>query len=545
MGLVSWSEWTIIVAAASAYGTYYLLTEQRKKEEKDAKDFERLKIKAITPQKNYVHVGLVEGILQNLWSHSISPAASVMLKETLGGILAESLPTLKLVEFELGDAPLKLMNTTVHKVDPKTNSCQVDVDVLWDGDCKVKLKSMLGDIGVRQLKLVGRISLVLKPLTQTLPCMGGVSYCLLNRPYLHLDFTGLASVGDVSIIHKKILDAILGVVQNLLVLPYRMYNKMDVAAKLKDIYKPPIAVIRITISNGHGFKVQKSIVGKGDIPDPYVKVSLGGRTIQTTMIKNTLTPHWGEDEPLEFVVHDYDQVFTVEVWDHDKGALDSDDHLGWAEPTVKEILMSPKRSKELVLMKEKTTDEPVGTHVTLTCTMIPLSLSPVPTTPHEGKNEKNEIRGLITIVVAQAFDIPLDEKQAITKVAVTTTNGKDEGSPFETGIVQLAEGYEIDVLNPLFDCVFEIPLSYEGEQPDITLTLYQLDESFDEDKNKILGTTTVSWKDMQESPEMTLKRPLDVGSSSVTDKVPSLEFAVMLYSVPHTPAQKNRINRII
>lgn len=110
---------------------------------------------------------------------------------------------------------------------------------------------------------------------------------------------------------------------------------------------------------------------------------------------------------------------------------------------------------------------------------------------------------------------------------------------FETGIVQLIEGTEVDVLNPVFDCVFEIPLSYEEDhEPDITLTLHQLDESLDEDKQKVLGKTTVTWEDLQENPEMNFKRALDC-SVSATEIVPSIEFGVVLYSIPGNQLHKN------
>merc|ERR1712151_1374833 len=162
-------------------------------------------------------------------------------------------------------------------------------------------------------------------------------------------------------------DAIAGV----MVLPARLTYKMDVNCDYRDAFVPPEGVARITAVCGRGFQIEKKTVGKDDIPDCYLKVTIGTKTWTTSVIKDDLSPEWLESG--DFMLSDKDQIVRVEAWDEDTGKFDTDDFLGQCEFTVTELMLAGK-TKEFELLDDNNVS--VGAFVTLSCEISKFVVDP-------------------------------------------------------------------------------------------------------------------------------------------------------------------------
>lgn len=104
-----------------------------------------------------------------------------MTKQIVEPMFASMLPaplnSLHFAKIDLGPVPLKLGNVDVHKME--NGAIKMDLDVDWDGQCDIELDggAMVPKIGIEHVKLSGRLSILLGPLTNVIPLVSySVSY---------------------------------------------------------------------------------------------------------------------------------------------------------------------------------------------------------------------------------------------------------------------------------------------------------------------------------------------------------------------------------
>ena len=407
-----------------------------------------LSTQVLTSRTNSDHVNLITDLLRRMWPY-INQAAAVAIKQEVEPLFAEILPSplksLRFTRVDFGKVPILIDNAVVHDVDPNHGSLQLDVDVLWDSNSDIRLKTdFTGSFGVKTIRLRGRLSILLKPLISILPIVGALQVAFIHPPQLELEFSGLASIADLSVIDKTIRKILNDVVRDLLVLPNRLTVKLDESLDFRTVYQPPIGVARITVERGRGFVIEKRKLQKDDIPDVYCRVSMGGNEAWTTSVqKDNLKPVWNETH--DFVLSDNDQVVLVEAWDEDTGTLDPDDFLGKARVSVGDLLLAGgKLEVPLVDKHHASTDA----FVTIRCGVqrfTSMSLSSL------SDASKHHVGGIIVIVIGQAYDVPSSALKAGTCVRVS--QGK---TVFTTDVV--AEGPGIDARNPTFDKAYLIEI---------------------------------------------------------------------------------------
>jgi Synaptotagmin-like mitochondrial-lipid-binding domain/C2 domain len=454
-----------------------------------------------------LHIDFLTGIVAQLWDY-INPAGSAMIRETLEPMLAEY--NMSLLNVDLGQTPLLIDNVIVHEHNKDSGFVQFDLDIIWDAACNIQIKSSLGKFGLRSIQLGGRLSMVLKPLTGALPCVGAIQYAFINPPHLELDFSGLAAVADVSFIDATVQAMLHDTLADMVVLPHRMVYKVNPSCCLFDVYEPPIGVLRFAVVSGRDFQVEKKALKAADIPDVYCVVEMGNqKPLRTPTIQNCLNPVWENGGcAMDFLAFDHDQIVTFKVWDEDSGLMDEDDELGWCQTTIRDMLLAKGRTKEMELLTDDN-DQGTGAFLTVRCDLCPL------TTDLNSLEQTDALLlgGLITILVTKAFDIPLAQKDAATFVKVTVTGTKN--FEFVTSIVADTPG--VDSLNPLYDGVFHVPL--QNGKPNVVLTLMN-------GKDQVLGSTTVAYDALINSPDMVVRGRHAIGQGGA-----SLECSISLRGV--------------
>jgi len=106
--------------------------------------------------------------------------------------------------------------------------------------------------------------------------------------------------------------------------------------------EPPATTetIKVTVLQGEGFKVEKRRLKKSDVPDIYLVVQVGSKNKpwKTQTIDNSTAPVW--NETAAFLLDHHHDTIHIEAFDYDKGKLDKDDKLGFADISVGQVLLA-------------------------------------------------------------------------------------------------------------------------------------------------------------------------------------------------------------
>lgn len=438
-------------------------------------------------------VDFLNDIIAQLWDY-INVAGSKLTKEVVEPMFAENLPgplaSLHFTKINLGTKPIRFDRIDVHS--RKEGIIKLDVDVLWDGECDIELKApIVGRVGVRKLKLGGRMSILLVPLIDRLPLVTAAQIGFVNPPAFDLDFTGAADIADFSLISKTIDKIINDIIASLFVLPNRMLVKIDPANVWYDTYQNPLGFIRMTFVNGSGFVMPEGWFK--DIPDIFLKVNFSAeKQWRTKTINNSVEPEW--DETVDFLLSDHDQTITIEAMDDD---LASDDKLGRGRITVGKLLTQDKEASVPLLVHNVDT----GAVVQVKCEVLQFvrNLASLRSPDNESRHLKC---GLLTILVAGVKNLPGEREEAGSQVVVEAFEKK-----FNTPIVPDMPG--TDALNPLYDAAFRVMLTRKmvDEGSEIELTL--------KNSGKKLGSTSVTFEEVCEAEGGVVTGEYELGNGAV------------------------------
>jgi len=487
-------------------------------------------------------------IMEQLWPY-IRIAGAETIRSSVEPSFA-SLPgpmkTCRFIKLDLGNIPLRMDNIVVHPLQAD-GSVQWDMDLIWDGECDFKLKAdYIGTFGIRHLKLNGRMAITFKPLTNELPIVSGIQYGFINMPTMELSFSGLASVADLSILESTVQDALKSSLSTT-VLPYRLLYKMNSDNNFFDTYQLPVGVLRVTAIKGDGFIIEKRLLGKDDIPDVYLNISVGQDPIwKTKTMKNCTAPIWKEST--DFCLYDKEQLLQITAWDEDDSPIDPDDELGMTKMTLTDILHHQEQQQSssskdhtvtlpLVMFKKATKkSKATGASVTISCDIYEwtsdlsslMMKSTLPAT-------SNEICGLLVVIVNRAFKLPLDEKTTTCTTFVKLTYAKKE---YTSNMIYTCPGW--DPLNPIYDTAFTIPIDRTMPFNDATTLQLDLIHLLDSTKTStvtptplVLGSHTVTFAAIKAQPKATLTETRPMGTKGA-----SLEYRVSLHGVAPLKTKK-------
>lgn len=457
--------------------------------------------------------GFLNDLVTQLWPN-ICVAGGRMIKEIAEPMFATMLPaplnTLRFEKIDLGRVPIRFANVDVRRTE--NDGIKLDLDLDWDGECDIELKAnMIPKLGVEHVKLRGRLSVLLCPLTNVIPLIGAAQVSFINAPYLHLDFTDAGGFGDLALVDRAVRKIALSIISSLAVLPNRFLVKLDANNDYFKTYQHPLGVLRLTVESGAnlgggggGGEEEESKTRRlfkrmlRDVPDCFVTVNVSAEAAgkwRTATVKNNHHPAWNQTH--DFVVNDDEQSVSADVKDDD---LAGDDDVGLAATTVKQLLAAPGRRQELALLHE---EQPIGATLALSgrfFRFVPDATSLLGDSISDGDGES--IRGLLTIVIASAFGIA-GARQTL-KPSVRVSWG--EAHLFRTAVKTDAPG--ADVANPSFDQAFRVPITGDGIAgvPPVRIALFDGEEE--------RGAVEVSLEDVLAAPDLVLKDSFDVGDGA-------------------------------
>ncbi|KAK3333041.1 hypothetical protein B0T19DRAFT_398766 [Cercophora scortea] len=437
-----------------------------------------------------------------LWPN-ICVAAGKMIKEIAEPMFATMLPgplsSLHFTKIDLGTVPIRFDNVEVTKTE--NGGIKLDLDVDWDGECDIDLDAtMMPKLGVEHIKLRGRLSVLLCPLTNVIPLIGAAQVSFINPPYLHLDFTDAGGFGDLALVDRAVRKIVLQIISGMSVLPNRFLVKLDPLNDYFQTYQHPHGVLRLTTesaviggdkkADGSSHNIFKRLTR--DVPDCFVKVSLSAEPQwRTATVKDEHNPAWNETH--DFIVSDHDQIIEADIQDDD---LAGSDDIGIAATTVKQLLLAGGRQELAVRHNEQETDHK------LTVSGKFLHLVPDATSLSEDSASPTDILGLLTVLVASVRGITGKREDLQPSVKVTW----GDNLAFRTAIKTDAPGTDIE--NPSFDQAFRIPVTagmVPGGAP-VRIALM--------DKEEERGVVEVSLEELLAAPELAMQQDFDVGGGA-------------------------------
>ncbi|KAK3370444.1 hypothetical protein B0H63DRAFT_422236 [Podospora didyma] len=446
--------------------------------------------------------GFLNDLVAQLWPN-ICVAASKMIKEIAEPMFVTMLPaplnTLHFTKIDLGTVPIRFANVDVHKTE--NDGIKLDLDVDWDGECDIDLDAkMMPKLGVQHIKLRGRLSVLLCPLTNIIPLIGAAQVSFINPPYLHLDFTDAGGFGDLALVDRAIRKIVLQIISGMAVLPNRFLVKLDANNDYFKTYQHPHGVLRLTVESGSSFggsgeeSKSRNIFKRltRDVPDCYIKVNLSAeKQWRTATIKNNHHPEWNEKH--DFIISDHDQIIEADVQDDD---LAGSDDIGIAATSVKQLLLAGGR-QELTLRHDEQ-----DTESKLTVSGKFYHFVADPASFSEDGGAPDQILGLLTVVIASAFGV-IGRRQDL-KPSVKVTWG--DKLVFRTAIKTDAPGSDIE--NPTFDQAFRIPVTagMVPGGPAVRIVLM--------DKEDERGAVEVSLEELLAAPELTIQQDFEVGGGA-------------------------------
>eukprot|EP00747_Dinoflagellata_sp_TGD_P169472 gnl/TRDRNA2_/TRDRNA2_198503_c0_seq1.p1 gnl/TRDRNA2_/TRDRNA2_198503_c0~~gnl/TRDRNA2_/TRDRNA2_198503_c0_seq1.p1 ORF type:complete len:702 (+),score=102.47 gnl/TRDRNA2_/TRDRNA2_198503_c0_seq1:140-2245(+) len=202
---------------------------------------------------------------------------------------------------------------------------QVDLNINYFSDVDVMLDAGAISLGISQLTFCGRLSLVLRPLLDKLPVIGGVKLFFVDNPRLTLQFAGLAALAEFPGIAEQVKGAVDDAISRSLVLPnskiIHLTRDESIVDMLEITSHPPLGVFRARVARGRNLAgANWSALTTADrfTSDPYCVLSLGSKTHKTSVRPKTNDPAWPASEPSGyFVVQHREQSLGIQVYDSD------------------------------------------------------------------------------------------------------------------------------------------------------------------------------------------------------------------------------------
>ncbi|XP_057327423.1 extended synaptotagmin-3 isoform X2 [Microplitis mediator] len=265
-----------------------------------------------------------------------------LVKEKIQPAVIQSLSEYKMTGFQfgrlvLGRIPPKVYGIKVYEKNTSRNEIIMDCDILYAGDCDISfaLSNIKG--GIRDFQLRGMLRVVLKPMLNTMPLVGGVQLFFLNNPTIDFNLVGAVDVLDFPGLNQALRKVIREQIAAFVVLPNKIVVPLSDSIPAEVLKMPePEGVLRIHVVQAkHLMKKDIGVLGKGK-SDPYAVITVGAQEFRTKTIDNTVDPKW--DYWCEFIVEQSSGV-NNKVITHlfDKDKTGQDDQLGRASIEVSRV----------------------------------------------------------------------------------------------------------------------------------------------------------------------------------------------------------------
>lgn len=281
----------------------------------DEEDSKRVLRKLHPPDENsdvtdLYSVGWLSWMVDKLWPYT-EVALVKLLRETVEPTLQESVPgplrSIHFATFDLGSCAPDLGPMVASQ--REGDSVQLDLIVKFKGHANILMDAGIATFGVNYIELVGTLSILLDPIVDHMPIIGGMKLFFLNPPEVHLKFVGLAEIANMPSIQAVLEGTIQDVFADVLVLPNVLCIRwMPEAAQFGDptaylSNRLPNCVLRVVVIEAEGFSQEQRF---------YIKLKFGATSRKTATCRKSAHPSW--NETCDLMVFDLKQTLCVAMY---------------------------------------------------------------------------------------------------------------------------------------------------------------------------------------------------------------------------------------
>ena len=197
---------------------------------------------------------IIGGILCAMWPHMTKMIENEILEEVSKAIniSIKYIPTIKTFKFtkaDIGNVYPRIRNFKL--VDNTGDSCIIQMDIEYDGDCKLKMKvgTSVGKIplGIKNIKLEGTMRVELKDFVDYAPLISAVVAYFTDPPKLDFDLTGTANIADHPWISSTVRRIVVDGICTQLVDPHRIVVPLAAKCVAKYRWPQPKNLWKITV----------------------------------------------------------------------------------------------------------------------------------------------------------------------------------------------------------------------------------------------------------------------------------------------------------
>jgi len=237
------------------------------------------------------------------------------------------------VDMDLGLDPPKLSNIRAyHQHIDGEEAVEVDVAMCFRPQHQFKFEATVKGtagllpinvvVGVNYFEISGVASLVLAPLFDDLPVIGGLQFFFLDTPAVHMQFSGMASLGGplANTLKSSLRACVVQVLQDKLVCPrclFKPLRNLPLRTRTKMASPLPEGCLLVTVHAAKDLRAADWRLFREHTSDPAVEVSVGRGSFRTRAILRTTNPRWDPPETGYLLVHNVNQTVKLEVYDED------------------------------------------------------------------------------------------------------------------------------------------------------------------------------------------------------------------------------------
>mmetsp|Transcript_16407 Transcript_16407/g.46983 ORF Transcript_16407/g.46983 Transcript_16407/m.46983 type:complete len:646 (-) Transcript_16407:378-2315(-) len=268
-------------------------------------------------------------------------------------------------DFSLGTNPPSLGPVHVERVGDGVEGVHhgVEIGIGVDWNCNAKISIHVppsATIGIRKLNLKGEVFIILCPLMDSLPILGGIQITMVSPPKISWELTGMGQLVEMPSIASALKRAITGVITSNLVMPNRIFihwvwgreREIDISAMQ---YPMPEQVLRLGVVKARGLTAPHWKVSGASGIDPYAVMRIGEKEHKTPALQRTLSPDWGDHGYADFCVYSKKQHVCIDLFDSDVWGFGTfcDDALGEVLKEVPETIVDEDGEEKTTVRYEK------------------------------------------------------------------------------------------------------------------------------------------------------------------------------------------------
>jgi len=198
----------------------------------------------------------------------------------------------------------------------------MDMSFEFISEAVVKLKVATIITKLCNLRVKGKVRIVLAPLIDELPCVAGVSISFVEQPLIDFKFEAAKlNVMGVPGLSDMIIDVCKYQLASMIVWPKKMFfplREMSEEELKRNSEVCAAGTVSLTVCEAKNLPKMDRF-GQSD---PFCVVHLGAKEVKTKVISKNLNPVW--NQTWDFEVFDYDNDrFVFEVFDQDRVGLDN------------------------------------------------------------------------------------------------------------------------------------------------------------------------------------------------------------------------------